>query len=185
MTVDGEDLVRRGSVVVGVILVVTGLFAVVARQAGMDLLAVGWPAFVIIPGILFFGAALAIGGRPGVGLAVPGGIITMVGLVLAFQNATGAWVTWAYAWALVAPGGVGLGLLLYGLLTGQPRVASAGMPVLVTGLGLFLGFGFLFESVFGLSGGRFGGFDAIFAAGLVGLGLLLFLFGLVGRRPAA
>jgi hypothetical protein len=176
------DGTRRGNIVLGVMLVAVGLLAIAARQAGLDLLEVGWPAFVIIPGILLFIGAVFIGGRPGIGLAVPGGIVTMTGIVLAFQNTTGAWETRAYAWALVAPGGVGIGLFLYGLLTRQREVASAGLPVMVTGLGLFLAFGFFFEGIVGLSGGRFGGFDAVFAGGLVVLGLVVLAFGLLGPR---
>jgi hypothetical protein len=176
------DGTRRGNIILGVILVTTGLLAVAARQAGVDLLEVGWPAFVIVPGVLLFVGALFIGGRPGIGLAVPGGIVTVTGLVLAFQNSTGAWETWAYAWALVAPGGVGLGLFLFGLLTGQREVASAGLPVLATGLGLFFAFGFFFEGLLNLSGGRFAGFDAVFAGGLVVLGVIVLAFGLTSPR---
>jgi len=41
---------------------------------------------------------------------IPGSIITIAGLVLAVQNTFDLFATWAYAWALVAPGGVGLGI---------------------------------------------------------------------------
>ena len=49
-------------------------------------------------------------------MASVGGIVTMIGVVLAVQEAYGLYQTWAYAWALVAPGGVGVGLTVYGLL---------------------------------------------------------------------
>jgi len=52
-------------------------------------------------------------------MAAVGGILTMVGVVLAVQEAYDLYQTWAYAWALVAPGGVGLGLTIYGLFTGR------------------------------------------------------------------
>ncbi|HEV8489292.1 MAG TPA: hypothetical protein VGQ58_05850 [Candidatus Limnocylindrales bacterium] len=98
--------------------------------------------------------AFAVGGRGGAGLAIAGGITTVTGLVLAFQNATGLWATWAYAWALVAPGGAGLGLLLYGLFTWQPDFVARGRGTLLVGLVLFVGFAIFFEGFIGLSGDR-------------------------------
>jgi hypothetical protein len=105
----------------------------------------------------------------------------MTGIVLAVQNATGLWETWAYAWALVAPGGVGIGLLTYGLLTRQPDVARGGGWALMVGLGLFLGFGLFFEAVIGLSGARLAGADTILPAGLMVLGLVIVVLSVVGR----
>ena len=173
---------RRGSIVLGAILVVVGLLALLGRQLDVDLVSIGWPLFVLLPGVLLLAGSLFVGGRPGIGLAIPGGIVTMTGLVLAFQNATDAYQTWAYAWALVAPGGVGVGLVIYGLLAGQRDSLRAGVPVLLSGLGLFLGFGFFFEGILGLSGARFVGFENAFAVGLVVLGLIVLVLGVVGRR---
>jgi hypothetical protein len=173
---------RRGSIVLGAILVVVGLLALLGRQLDVDLVSIGWPLFVIVPGVLLLAGSLFVGGRPGIGLAIPGGIVTMTGLVLAFQNATDSYQTWAYAWALVAPGGVGVGLVIYGLLAGERDSLRAGVPVLISGLGLFLGFGFFFEGVLGLSGVRFVGFENAFAVGLVVLGVTVLVLGVVGRR---
>jgi hypothetical protein len=178
-TADGG---RRGSIVLGAILVVVGLLALLGRQLDVDLVSIGWPLFVIVPGVLLLAGSLFVGGRPGIGLAIPGGIVTMTGLVLAFQNATDSYQTWAYAWALVAPGGVGVGLVIYGLLAGERDSLRAGVPVLISGLGLFLGFGFFFEGVLGLSGARFVGFENAFAVGLVVLGVIVLVLGVVGRR---
>ena len=176
---------RRGSIVLGVILVVVGLLAILGRQLDVDVVAIGWPLFVIVPGILLLAGSLFVGGRPGIGLAIPGGIVTMTGLVLAFQNATGTYQTWAYAWALVAPGGVGVGLVLYGLLAGERDSLRAGVPVLLTGLGLFLAFGFFFEGILGMSGNRLPGFENAFALGLIVLGVIVLVLGFTGRRGRA
>ena len=129
----------------GLVLVILGGLALLGRMFSIDLLGLGWPIFVLAPGIALFAAGVAVGGRAGVGLAIPGGIVSMVGVVLSFQAATGLWATWAYAWALVAPGGVGVALVLYGLLTGQGDLVRNGVPVLLTGLGLFVAFGLFFE----------------------------------------
>jgi len=173
---------RRGSIVLGAILVVVGLLALLGRELDVDLVSIGWPVFVLLPGVLLLAGSLFVGGRPGIGLAIPGGIVTMTGLVLAFQNATDSYQTWAYAWALVAPGGVGVGLVIYGVLAGERDSLRAGVPVLISGLGLFLGFGFFFEGIVGLSGARFVGFENAFAVGLVVLGVIVLVLGVVGRR---
>jgi hypothetical protein len=176
------DSSRRGTVLLGLALVVLGGLALAGRLLHVDLLGMGWPIFVLAPGIVLFAAGVAIGGKGGLGLAVPGGIISMVGVVLAFQSATGLWSIWAYAWALVAPGGVGVAFVLYGLLTGQGDIARGGLPILLTGIGLFIGFGLFFEGVLDLNGnGRLA--EPLLAAALVALGVVIVLLGLF-RRPA-
>src|SRR5258706_948536 len=118
---------RGGGVILGIILIALGGFFLAERVVGFDLGHYGWPFFVIVPGALLFAAALATADvRAGTGLATAGGITTMVGIVLAVQNVTGLWATWAYAWALVGPGGSGVGLFLYGLFRGQPDLVTAG-----------------------------------------------------------
>jgi hypothetical protein len=176
---------ERSTVVLGIVLLAIGGLALLGRLLSIDLLGLGWPLFVLIPGIVLFVGAFAIGGRAGLGLAVPGGIVTMVGIVLSVQAATGLWATWAYAWALVAPGGVGLAFLVYGLLTGQPEVARTGTPILLTGLGLFLAFGLFFEGLLHLSGASLDLAEPVLAAGLIVLGVLIVVLGVTGRGTSA
>lgn len=179
------DPTRRGTIVLGLALVILGGLALLGRVFSIDLLGLGWPIFVLAPGIALFAAGLAVGGRAGVGLAIPGGIVSMVGIVLSFQAATGLYATWAYAWALVAPGGVGVALVLYGLLTGQDDLLRNGVPVLLTGLGLFVAFGLFFEAVLHLSGDALPIGEEILAGGLVILGAAILLMGVLGRRDRA
>jgi hypothetical protein len=142
----------RGALVVGALLIVFGAIALVVRVSGVE---VGWPAWVILPGVALLIAAFAVPAPGGSGLAAAGGIVTAVGTLLAVQDATGTYASWAYAWALVAPGGVGAGLLLYGLLTRRGDLARGGLGSLVTGVVLFL-IGFLFfEGVLHLNGNGF------------------------------
>ena len=68
--------------------------------------------------------------------------------------------------------------IVIGGLTRQRDLALAGAWALLVGLALFLGFAFFFESVIGLSGGRIRGLDAVLAAGLVVLGLVIVVFSL-------
>jgi hypothetical protein len=179
------DPTRRGTIVLGLALVIFGGLALVGRALSIDFLGLGWPIFVIAPGLALFAAALAVGGRAGLALAIPGGIVTMVGLVLSFQAATGLWATWAYAWALVAPGGVGLAMVVYGLVTGQGSIVREGTPVILAGIGLFVGFGLFFEGVLHLSGDRLPIGEPVFAGALVVLGAAILLRGLVGSRGRA
>jgi hypothetical protein len=176
---------RRATFAMGLVLVLVGAAFLVARQLDIDLGGIGWPLFVIVPGVLLFLMSFAIGGVPGSGLAVAGSIVTAVGLILAWQNETGLWATWAYAWALVAPGGAGLGLLAYGLLTSQSEFIAAGRWMAVIGAALFAGFGLFFEGVIGLSGGRIGDFDTLLPIVLVAVGGALVLSGLASRGRRA
>jgi len=173
---------ERGALVLGVVLIVLGGLALAGRALSIDVFGIGWPVLVIAPGIALFAMAIAVGGPAGLAFAIPGGIVTTVGIVLAFQSATGLWGTWAYVWALVAPGGVGAGMLLYGIVAGQRDIARAGLPVLLTGLGLFLGFGLFFEGILHLSGPRLPLGEPILAIGLVVLGVLVLLSAFVGGR---
>ena len=143
--------VRRSGagIALGVVLVVVGLFYLVVQVADVNLAAFGWPLFIIIPGLTL----LIVGFISfGTGAAIPGGILTMVGLVLAVQNSTGYWSSWAYAWALVAPGGVGLGLFLQGLREANANLIRQGRSLMFIAALIFLvGFVF-FESILNLSG---------------------------------
>ncbi len=147
-----ESGTSRGALLLGPLLVILGAGALVVRVSGME---IGWPAWVILPAVALLIAAFAVPEPGGSGLAVAGGIVATVGAVLAVQEATGTYASWAYAWALVAPGGVGAGLLLYGLLTRRGDITRGGLASLVTGVVLFL-VGFLFfEGVLHLDGSRF------------------------------
>ena len=84
----------------------------------------------------------ALSGAPG--MAVPASIVTGIGGILFWQNATGNWESWSYIWALI-PGFVGIGVILNGMLTGQTRQAiqDGGRTILVS-LVLFAIFGAFF-----------------------------------------
>ncbi len=178
---------RRMTLAIGILLILGGAGALAVRQFGLDPGEAGWPLFVIIPGVVLFVVALGVGGRAGTGFAVAGTVTAVTGLILVVQAQTGLYATWAYAWALVAPGSIGLGLLIYGALTGQRDLALGGLWTLLTGLVIFIVAAFFFESVIGLSGDRIEGLDALLAGGVVLLGVVILGFGLFGarRRPTA
>ena len=148
---DRQDRDRQGgAAVMGVLLVAVGLFFLGSELLGADLGRFGWPIFVIAPGLFLLVMGLAIPHEGGLGAAIPGGIVTSVGLILAFQNATEAYASWAYCWALVAPGSIGVAILLFGLLHRRRDLVESGLQTTATGLGLFVAFGLLFENVMGI-----------------------------------
>jgi len=172
----------RGPLVAGVILVVVGLASLAGRLVTVELGVETWPLWVVVPGVAMLVGSLFIPDRGGVGLAIPGGIVTMAGLVLWVQSATGLYATWAYAWALVAPGGVGLGMFVFGLVRGYGDIRSGGLRTILVGAGLFLGFAFFFEGVIGLSGDRIADLDTIMPIALVALGVIVLAMAFVPRR---
>jgi hypothetical protein len=173
---------ERSGLIIGGVLIVLGVLFLAERAFGIQFGRFGWPLFVIVPGLLLMAASLAVGGREGSGMAVGGAITTVVGLVLAFQNATGLWATWAYAWALVGPGATGVGLIYYGLLKHHPDLVSNGIRSLGSGLALFAAFGLFFEGVIGLSGEPFLLGSEFLPIALIGLGVVLLGWSLVRGR---
>jgi hypothetical protein len=164
----------------GIVLVALGLLFLVQQALGFDVGRFGWPLFVLVPGLGFL-AAFAIGPRSAGGLAVPGCVLTTIGLILAVQNTFDIWQTWAYAWALI-PASVGLGLRLQGERMNQPRVIQVGTSMLEGFLVAFLVFAVFFELILDLS--HFGG-GAL--RGTVGPAILILagIYLLLRRRPRA
>jgi hypothetical protein len=173
---------QQAGLVIGVILVVVGAVFLVGRVVDVSLGEDAWPLWIVVPGLVMLFGSLAIPPRNGLGLAIPGGIVTMVGLVLWVQETYDLYATWAYAWALVAPTGPGIGMLLYGLARGDREIARDGLRTTLVGLGLFFGFALFFEGVIGLSGGRIAGLDDALPYAAIGLGVLLVVLSLFGRR---
>jgi hypothetical protein len=172
---------RRGPIVLGVILVLVGAVFLATNVTGFQLSA-AWPLFIIVPGLILLAASFASGGEAGGGLAITGSIVTTVGLILAVQEATGLYATWAYAWALVAPGSVGLGMLLFGSFTGRQDLSTAGIRLAGIGLALFVGFALFFEGVIGLSGAGTPPLEGFLPIGLIALGAILVVGSVVSRR---
>jgi hypothetical protein len=170
-----------GEAALGALLLVLGVLVVVGQTFTLDLGRVAWPLFVITPGLALLGLGLAAGGRPGGVLAPVGGVVTTAGLVLAVQNATGRFETWAYAWALVLAVGAGTGRWLLGVVHGRRDLAASGGWLVTAGLTAFAGLAVFFEVVIGIGGRSYG------PAGRYVLAGLLIVAGLVllGRRLLA
>jgi hypothetical protein len=84
---DGGRRWLGGEAVLGGLLLVLGTLVLVGQALELDMGRVGWPFFVIVPGLGLLGLGLAASGRLGEVLATVGGVVTMAGLVLGVQNA--------------------------------------------------------------------------------------------------
>ena len=158
------------SAALGAVLIVLGIFALVVVVAGVDLTQYGWPLFVIIPGLTLLVVGFVWFGS---GATIPGGVVTVLGLVLAYQNGTGDWPSWAYAWALIVPGGIGLGMYLQALRDRDQHALRTGRTLMFIGFMIFaIGF-VLFESILGISGRDYG------LVGKAALPALLIVIGVV------
>jgi hypothetical protein len=159
-----------GRTAIGVILVVLGVLFLLGQFVGLSIWAVGWPIVIIGIGLFFF-VAMLLGGRSAGGLAIPGSIVTTVGLILFFQNTFDRWETWSYAWTLIFIA-VGIGIYVKGLWEDRAEDRRAGMRVAGIGVIFFLIFGAFFELGFGSWGfGRVG--ITVWSLLLVAAGLYL------------
>jgi len=175
---------QSSGLVFGIMLVAVGTVFLGLRLGNIALGPDSWPLWLIIPGLAMFVGSLFIPSRGGLGLAIPGVILAIVGGILWVQSAYGVYGTWAYAWALVAPTGPGLAMLVYGAVHGDGDLARDGLRATLTGAGLFLGFGLFFEGVIGISGHRIEHLDQVLPYAAIGLGILLIVLAIVdgGRR---
>ena len=175
---------NTGSLVGGSLLIIFGVLALLGKIfQNYDFWGTFWPFFIIGVGILFFVGMLA-GGRSVSGLAIPGTIITTIGLMLFYQNLTHHWESWSYGWTVILMS-VGLGIFIMGVWGQNESQRSAGLGVLRIGLIMFIIFGAFFELIF-TSGMPFGLRSILFPVALILLGLYLILMrsGLLPGRSA-
>jgi len=139
------------AVIIGVVLVVIGIFSLFGRYftfLNMDYL---WPIIVVAVGAAFF-VAMMLGDKSRGGLAVPGSILVTIGLILFVMNLTDTWEAWSYCWALIVCAS-GIGTWINGQWSDQPELKKRGFATLRTGLILFIIFGVIMEFIFSISGG--------------------------------
>jgi len=146
---------NKGSLYVGILLLAFGGIFLLAQLSSTLLkpfeVQMGWarlwPLVILMLGVAFLLPILIWWNdrKKIIGLAVPGTIITINGLILLYQSLSGDWSSWAYMWTL-EPISVGAGLLLMYALGLKERgllIAAA----IVGGIGLF--FFVVFSSIFG------------------------------------
>lgn len=171
----------RRRLALGMVLLIVGAIALVEQAIQFEVPDAAWPFAVIVPGITLLVVGLIVRHEAGVGLTVAGSIVTTVGLVLLYQDATDRWESWAYAWALVGPTASGVGLALSGLVGGDRLLVRRGTDLALLGLTMFAIGWVILEGILGISG------DGTMneAAGpviLIMIGAFVVLRGLVFRR---
>jgi hypothetical protein len=174
---------RRPSMVMGGLLVLIGGLLLLGQFVRIDIGHYGWPFFVIAPGLVILFLALTARGALGEGLAILGSIITVTGLILLYQNATDHFESWAYAWALIFPGAVGVGMILYGLVASRPGNVRAGTRLVGIGVVLFLLGVAFFEGIIGIGGYQFGRTGGVAVGALIiAMGASLLILNLTSSR---
>ncbi len=142
---------RGGAIAVGIILMVLGLLFFLQQLLNLSIWRYGWPVLILVAGFLFF-AVMVFGGKETAQLAIPGSIITIIGLILLYQNAFDQYQTWSYAWALILPTSLGIGQYIQGWWGNRPDLRARGLVEIRIGLILFVVLAVFFEMFVNLSG---------------------------------
>jgi hypothetical protein len=115
------DSRRRSNLIGGIVLILVGGFLLAAQifpGLGLTLnIELSWPLILVGIGIFLLLLGLLVN-EPD--MAVPACVVGGIGGILYWQNMTGDWASWAYAWTLI-PGFVGVGVILSGLFGGKFR----------------------------------------------------------------
>jgi len=131
----------RGNIATGVVLILLGAWFM-ALQMVPSLRAFAysnqfWPLPIIAVGAVLGLLALVLWVP---GMWVPACIVVGIGGLLFWQNLTGNWASWAYAWALI-PGFSGVGIVLSGLFGRDRRTITGGLWTIFNSLIIFAIFG--------------------------------------------
>ena len=141
---------KRSRLGLGVLLVAVGIaflvLQIVPGLASWFTVAVSWPLIIIGVGVLILIIGL-LSGAPET--AIGACVVAGIGGILYYQNLTGNWVSWAYAWTLI-PGFSGVGMVISGILGSRvSRSISRGLNQIIASVILFLIFGSIFGPMFG------------------------------------
>ena len=134
---------NAGGLVGGAALIAIGLLSLASRIFDSFNWGFVWPFVVIGVGAVFFVAMLS-GGKQTAAFAIPGSIISGIGLVLLFQNIFKRWESMSYFWTFIVIF-VGLGIYLMGWYGGDAGQKQSGWRVMKVGIILFIVFGAFFE----------------------------------------
>lgn len=134
---------NNGALIGGVLLIAFGILSLFSQLfQGFEF----WPFIIIGVGALFFVGMVA-GGRSTAALAIPGSIISVIGIMLFLQSITDHWESWAYGWTVILMA-VGLGIYIMGWWDENPSQRASGLRVVRIGAILFIIFGGFFETIF-------------------------------------
>ncbi len=170
-----ESRTRR-NIASGTLLILLGLlflaYQLVPEQFTWLQIDLDWPLIIVGVGLFLLVFGLIVGAP---GMAVPACIVSGIGGLLYWQNLTGRWETWSFAWALI-PGFVGVGIIITGLLGGgklRESIEGGGWLIIIS-LVLF--------AIFGSFLGGLGLFGSYWPVLLIVLGLIVLVRSLFSRR---
>lgn len=170
---------QNGRNVGAILLIAIGVLFFATQVLGVNIwsmFGLSWPLFIFLPGLVFLALAF-LGDKKAAGFVVPGAIITGTGAILAVQNATGRWESWAYVWTLY-PVFLGFALMFLGRRTDSQKTEQTGRGFVTWGtVGFLIGFTFFELLIFG---GMAGLGNLLLPLILIGVGVLM-LTG--GRLP--
>jgi hypothetical protein len=151
-----HESTNKNGFVAGIILVSLGLLLLIGQSFRFNFFWIfeNWnlpyPVIVIGAGLLLMAVGL-LAGRNFTGFTILGSIVLVSGLLLAFQNATQTYQTWAYLWALVFPGSIGLALATQSVVTHDAEQRKTGLRMMAVALVLTIVFWSFFEGAINLS----------------------------------
>lgn len=154
---------------VGIGLIILGLTILFGEVFDIGIGRYLWPFIFIIPGVFMLGIANQESVKHGEPLVIIGSIVGSLGLLFLYQSITNHWVSWAYAWALIAPTSFGLGLWWYGRQRNREDHVKSGKELARIGGIIFLVGAAFFEIILGLS--RYG--RAIMPVLIIAVGIYL------------
>jgi len=173
----------RGMIILGAGMLIVGAVLLLGRLVGFTMGEYLWPFIFILPGLIVLFSALASESNANEGVAILGGILTSLGVLFLFQQITGLWASWAYAWALIAPFSVGVSQMIYGNRKNRIAITATGKRLVNLGLIMFaIGLVF-FEVILGISGFGLARFNLpVFPIVLIFIGAMVLLRALVTHR---
>jgi peptidoglycan/LPS O-acetylase OafA/YrhL len=137
-------------------------------------IAVSVPFYVILPGLVLLVSALMFGKRAAV-LAIPGCMAVTFGSILFYQQASGNYQSWNYAWALILAA-AGLGMVIQGTKSKRRRNLRYGMRTLSSGAFLFLLLGTIFALISSSDGAEPSNVgNVLWPLALIGAGVVMIL----------
>jgi hypothetical protein len=167
----------------GLLLVAVGLFFLLEEVFGLQLSSDAWPFYIIAPGVVLLIAAISLDGPFGDPLAILGGIVTGTGLLLAYQDSTDTYESWAYAWALIVPASAGVGQLIYGVFKHRVDRVRSGLALTIAGIILYVVFNVGLQAAETIDFVQIS--SRVWPLFIIGVGVVLLIGGLIGGRRRA
>lgn len=133
-----------------------------------------WSIFIIAPGLvlLVFAMMAKVGGRI---LAPFGMMVTLTGLLLAYQDWANHYESWAYMWVLVSPFAVGAGWIFHGFLHDDIKARQDARSLMIGSLVGLIALGVFFEGMVNISGNGMSSdvWSTVISIGLIGGGVFM------------